>query len=572
MKLNGKYFFGILVLLLMSVAVQAQVQFSISVSSKEIGRKDELHVEYVIIGTDNISNFKPPYFPEWKVVSGPDFSSVSYDINGKKDQVNKYSYVLIPDETGKLKVPGTSIDANGRKLSCSDVVVSVSKKNYIAGVSQGGSNSLAFQGGLLMEDKVGAEDFEKESVLKPGEDVNQKIRNNLFIKAIPSKKKCYVGEPILVMYKLYTRLKSNSRVVKQPSFSGCSVNEMTTNDIMPQREKINGKEYNTYLFRKVQLFPLQAGKLDIGQASVENTINFYKNTENLRDAYYGIGEAGEEHTVTLTTDPLSVEVIDLPKINKPAGPTSVGNFIVIAKLKKDTIPAKETNSLIVSVIGSGNFKNVSAPEVSFPDKIYRFDATETDELDKLSFPLSGKKVFEIPFEANATGAYNIPAITLSYFDPAKGSYQTTSSQSLKLTVTPAVSKAVQTTAMVKDSGFDTRYMFYLLPIAFLLGGILIWRKQPKKKFQTVVATDDTEPTHTVKRFDFTQSYNELLLLQDDTDFYLKAREFADEMIRSNNGNKEILVQVLKDCNQVLYTPIPSTSKKEILEKLKIAMA
>ena len=68
MKLNLRYFFCI-ALLLMFFQLQAQVQFSISVEVKEIGRKDELQVDYVISGADNVLNFQPPNFENWQLIA-----------------------------------------------------------------------------------------------------------------------------------------------------------------------------------------------------------------------------------------------------------------------------------------------------------------------------------------------------------------------------------------------------------------------------------------------------------------------------------------------------------------------
>jgi hypothetical protein len=43
------------------------------------------------------------------------------------------------------------------------------------------------------------------------------------LKLQTSKTSCYVGEPIVATYKLYTRLKSESKLSKTPSFNGFSV-------------------------------------------------------------------------------------------------------------------------------------------------------------------------------------------------------------------------------------------------------------------------------------------------------------------------------------------------------------
>ena len=69
-------------------------------------------------------------------------------------------------------------------------------------------------------------------ILRKGENVAEKIKKNLFIKIDVNKKSCYVGEPIVATYKLYTRLKSESNIIKTPSFNGFSVSELECRTII----------------------------------------------------------------------------------------------------------------------------------------------------------------------------------------------------------------------------------------------------------------------------------------------------------------------------------------------------
>jgi len=55
--------------------------------------------------------------------------------------------------------------------------------------------------------------------LKPGENAADKIQKDLFIKLDVSKTSCYVGQPIIVSFKLYTRLRSESTITDAPSFN-----------------------------------------------------------------------------------------------------------------------------------------------------------------------------------------------------------------------------------------------------------------------------------------------------------------------------------------------------------------
>ena len=101
------------------------------------------------------------------------------------------------------------------------------------------------------------------------------IHKYVYVKAVVNKKTAYVGEPLLVDYKLYTAINNRARVSKQPYFSGCSVMELSSSND-PHLDVINGKQYNVFTIRKVQVIPLQEGTLQLGQAYVENVIPLVK--------------------------------------------------------------------------------------------------------------------------------------------------------------------------------------------------------------------------------------------------------------------------------------------------------
>ena len=67
-------------------------------------------------------------------------------------------------------------------------------------------------------------------ILKKGENVNDKVQKNLFVKLDVSKTSCFVGEPITASYKLYTRLRSETNITSAPSFNGFSVSELELNN------------------------------------------------------------------------------------------------------------------------------------------------------------------------------------------------------------------------------------------------------------------------------------------------------------------------------------------------------
>src|SRR5207342_1264390 len=114
-----------------------------------------------------------------------------------------------------------------------------------------------------------------DDVVRPGENVSDKIRKNFFIKVEVSKTDCYLGEPIVATYKLYARLRSDSRVTRHPSLNGFSVYDMIDpTDDRVSVEKVNGKNFSVHIIRKSQLIPLQAGDVTLDPVELDNNIYF----------------------------------------------------------------------------------------------------------------------------------------------------------------------------------------------------------------------------------------------------------------------------------------------------------
>src|SRR5690606_2067348 len=151
---------------------------------------------------------------------------------GKRSRNFAASFVLVPLEEGKLHIPGATAIVNGTSITSNAVNLTVNK-------------------GEASTD--GEEDF----YLSPDEDPQEKIKSNMHLVLELSKKNVFVGEPVIATYKLYSRLKGNSRLVKNPSFKGFSVVDLQlpteTNSYKTTRD---GKEYTVYEVRKVKLFPL----------------------------------------------------------------------------------------------------------------------------------------------------------------------------------------------------------------------------------------------------------------------------------------------------------------------------
>ncbi len=422
-------------------------------------------------------------------------------------------------------------------------------------------SGVQLSGGVHIEDNTADIPY----LLKNDKDISRAIEKNLFIRVNVSKNNCVVGEPVLVTYKLYTRLQSESKLLKQPDFNGCSVIEMTTSDIEAEHEVIGGNIFKSYIIRKVQLIPLQEGELALGTATLDNTISFYKTSEEIAFHRPSITQ-----NVTVSNPQKLIHVSSLPLAKQPANfANTIGNFIISAKVLKATDTANDNNSLEIRIDGIGNFQNLVCPTINWPSNIEHFDIETAESIDKLSFPVSGKKIFTIPFSNKKEGATIIPPISFSYFDADKHVYHTIATDSITIKVLPAVEK-IDATKISVEVG-NGKYI-WIVPGIAVVAGLILWLTFFRKKIAAAIQKDETsiitEVPIAAKTDD--EKLNELLVIEDDNQFFQEAKTLAISLLEPaiETSKQAHLQQIIDACNQVLYAYNTNVSKEQVFEKLE----
>lgn len=311
-------------------------------------------------------------------------------------------------------------------------------------------------------------------VLKHHEDPETFIRKNIFVRIWANKTTAYVGEPLLVTYKLYTSLNSQARVGHQPSFTGCSVTELST-DREANEATVEGKLFHVFVIRKVQVIPLQEGKLQLGPAAVDNVVQLINDD----------GTVARNYSVTVENEPLDITVKPLPVTGRPDDFSGlVGNYAIEAAVDSARVPAGENATLRVRISGNGNIAAIRLPTFGWPGGTEHFDGSDTQHVNLDDFPVSGDKVFEIPFIGDREGQVFLEPIRLSYFDPVAGEYKTASTERLGVVFTRPVSRMEELKNIVTSDVTNNRYLWIVAGIAVAV--LLTWyissvsRKHEKK--------------------------------------------------------------------------------------------
>ncbi len=436
----------------------------------------------MVENASDVETIIPPSFKNFSIVSGPNQQSGVSNINGKVDQYVGISFYLKPNGAGKYVIGPAIARINGKEYRTSPVSVVVT--NGSGAAQNNNSGPLSPFGNMTFDfpTQPSTHRFD-DYILKKGEDIHDKVQKNLFIKLDINKTSCFVGQPVIASYKLYTRLRSESVVTSAPSFNGFSVSELQVNDVnTASTEKFNGRDYNVYTLRKVQLYPLQPGTFTLDPVVADNKVTFIKSEyagaqegdlfydmmQNFANATSPQNAVIEEH-VTLQSKPVEIAVKPLPEENKPADfKGAVGDFRMRSSIEKNNITTDDAGSLKVVLEGIGNIQLINSPKIKWPDDIDGYDAKVTDDIDKFSVPIKGTKTFTFPFTASKAGSYTIPSVSFSYFDPSTEQYKILTTQPLTISVTRG--KGNSQSRYVKninnsndqDESWFTNYASYLI--------------------------------------------------------------------------------------------------------------
>ncbi len=448
------WFYKILISLIFLTAIFAQessfaqVKFSAICPEKKIGKNDVLQIQFKIANAGSVETIIPPSFKNFNIVSGPNQESGMSNINGKIDKYVAISFYLQPKSTGKFSIGSATAKVDGKEFFSAPINIEVTNGSNSQSNNRSATSLSPFANFNFDFPTAPSTHQFDDYILKPGEKAEDKVQKNLFIKLDVSKTSCYVGEPITACYKLYSRLRSESTITDAPSFNGFSVSDLDVNGNNVSIEKYNGRQYNVYTLRKVQLYPLQPGNITLDPLVSNNKVTFikseYANSQN-GDRFYDMLENFAdattpengivEKTVTLKSKPVTIVVKPLPVENKPLDyKGALGNFTIQSSLEKNNITTDDAGNLDVTISGQGNIQLINAPKINWPEGIDGYDAKVKDNVDKTVVPMKGSKTFTFPFTVTNIGKYKIDSISFCYFDFASSSYKTIHTAPLEIQV------------------------------------------------------------------------------------------------------------------------------------------
>jgi len=338
------------------------------------------------------------------------------------------------------------------------------------------------------------------------------IEGNLLLKVIASKRTVYQNEPVIVSYKIYTRVNVSSySLEKMPSTTGFWLEEFE----LPQQprltnEIIDGRKYAVAEIKKMALFPTEVGKMDIEPLvlACDVRIQSRRRSRDLFDSFFDDPFFSRTQRYQIASPRLSIEVLPLPAENKPRNFSgAVGKFDISATLDKQEVETNESIKLKVKMSGVGNIKILPNPNVKIPDDFEQYGPTSSENISRNENQISGTKTFDYVLIPRSAGEKKIESTEFSFFDISTKTYKTLRTTEFTIKVNKGQKDIThsQGTGFTREEirilGQDIRYIqqtvphfakighfyyqtfpFYFLVITplFLLAGALFYRRRQDK--------------------------------------------------------------------------------------------
>ena len=397
---------------LLTASVFAQQMIVHAPSSIVTGQRFTVRFEV----NDKAGNFQPPTFKGLSVLSGPSqgsSSSVSI-INGKMTSSTSttFTYLIVADVPGDITVGAASCTVDGKKVSCQPFTIHVEKGDP----QQQRQQSNGGYGGY----SHGGQSQQQEQP-------TQIDAKSLFARASLSKSNPYLGEQIIITYKIYTQIPiSQFQIDKLPGNKGFWAEDLSEgHDIKQYEETIDGRRYQVAEIRKGALFAQETGTQAITALDLDVLAMVQRQRRRtgtiwdlFDDPFFNSAQAVEKH---LRTSPLSVQVKPLP--DAPEGfYGAVGHFDVNNSVDTREVRANEAITYRLTISGSGNLMLINNPDFAFPQAFEVYDPQVTDKITRGNGGVSGSRTFEWILIPRSQGDYEIPAFQFAYFDPTAGRY------------------------------------------------------------------------------------------------------------------------------------------------------
>lgn len=402
MRTNGVIIAGIL--LIMPLLLASQDRLSVSASSNPVAAGQVFRITYSV--NASAADFRRPDFTPFRLAGGPYVSASTRITNGQASVSNSYGFDLVAPSPGRYTIPPATIRTSAGVIKSEPIQIEVVRGN--ASVPPGAPDQQS-----------------------PVPDARER---EIFMRAHLNKREAFIGEPILLTFKVYLRVDvRHNQVRKIPALNGFWTEDFDySGPAEISTELVDGVPYKVAEIKKSLLFPQRAGELTIDPMEMLFIIRRRGSTGNpLLDQFFG---SFEEEEVIAGSPPVKVHVRPLPQPRPGSFTGGVGNFSLSSSIERDSLPANEATRLKITISGNGNLRLIEQPDLKFPADIESYKPETTDKITLGNNGMNGSRTWEFLLIPRHPGEFEIPAYKFTFLDPESGTYRDIQTQAYKLKV------------------------------------------------------------------------------------------------------------------------------------------
>ena len=367
--------------------------------------RSEARVEEQLVLTVRLDGTRPtelqlPSFDGFVARSRGVTSEVTI-VNGRRAIAVVYTYVLIPQREGLLRVGAVGATVNGQQLQSEPFTVKVGAREAIPGGEQ-----------------------------------------PLFLTSSISNSSPWVGEQISYTLRFYRRVRiSDAQLSFEPPAG------IHSEDVARQTEfntTLGGQQYVVTEIHKA-LFPSKVGVVAIPSASITTDVL----EESGRRGLLGFSNYSRR-SVSVQSEPHRLEVRALPAApNEFSG--VVGALSLRAKLGARRIGAGQSTSLELTI--GGPVLLGSLPDLSFGtfEDFKTYEGEAAVQVDRKGPVLNSWKQLQVALVPSGEGKLQIPAVSVTIFDPSEGTYREVERGPFVVDVVPGLMGPPQSAALEEKS-------------------------------------------------------------------------------------------------------------------------
>jgi len=269
--------------------------------------------------------------------------------------------------------------------------------------------------------------------------VSSEMDKLAFVRLVPSRKECYLGEIFPIEVQLYY---AAGRDIQLPNLrcEGFTVGKMVGEQ---SAVPMNGALYNLVRFRTL-VTPVKTGKLPLGPAECQLMVQL-----RAQD-FFGF----RLQQYSPQSEAVEINVLPLPEAGRPADFSgAVGQFDFTYAAGPTNVQVGDPITVRIRITGRGALDQVPVPSLGeWRDFKTYPPAVKVDMSDPLS--VMGVKNLEQVVMPQNTGIRELPPVALSFFDPEQKAYRTINRAAIPVTVKAGAGGAQQPTVVLPGKSGD----------------------------------------------------------------------------------------------------------------------